>query len=140
MKSREYGVSFGKLGLVGPWEVLNSAAPVTSVQKVPDCRPGVADKAGHGRYDAEDYEESLDHAFLNIAHLSVFRRFFFVLWKLHHSRHQLSSRLLWCVDHDGCGGEVGSQGRGSSETPDPMVADALLRLVSEIHLGLSSTK
>ena len=33
---------------------------------------------------------------------------FFVLWELHHLRLQLSSRLSLCVDHDGCGGEVGS--------------------------------
>ena len=40
-------------------------------------------------YDAEDYEESDNHAFIDIAHLSLFRSIFFVLCKLHHPRLQM---------------------------------------------------
>ena len=50
------------------------------------------------------YHAFLNILILNIAHLSPFSAgFFFVVWELHHLGLQLSSRLVRCVDNDGCG-------------------------------------
>ena len=56
---------------------------------------------GYSRYDAEDDEESDDHALLDIAQLSSFAiDFLLVFWDLHHLRLQLTPGFLRCVDHD----------------------------------------